>query len=669
MIDVRAAWWLAVVLVGVTTAGCGGGGGGSTGGGTSNPPPPPVSTTAVTSLKVTSDFGDFVGDGKTHDYSQANASISVTATNGLLTVQVLGNEQWRGEFQMPNGYSALATGTYNNLAMYPLHDPVIGGLRWISDGRSCGGVNGSVTIRKVVYEANQLTELDLQFTQYCDGQSFALRGDFRWNAKDPTTPPGPTAPPAGLWQPASGATPASGTYVYLESQPGDYIGAGRTYLYTPTTAIISSGEGPGNVEIRVMGDLYWDGTFQGMSTLDRLKPGYYGSLRTYPVHNPAKGGLRWYGDNRGCQLEGWFVVDNITYVDSIMTSVEIRFEQRCLPSTGVLRGKIHWDSTSASQQHGPVVPVPQDLWQPAPGATPIAGNYVYFEVPTGNFVDSGKTFLYTQANSILTMRNQYPGVAVDVQGDQSWTIDFRAMMTIADLIAGYYPDLQQPPLHNPTIGGIRISGQNLLCGRGWAAVDAVQYDGNDIKSIDLRFEINCGSPTTLLRGKIHWSDSDTTVPPGPIAPPAGLWAPASGVTPAGGTYAYFESTIDPTLPTRTFLYTSENAEFFIDADAAIVLARVRQGTDYWSGELQGMNSISQLQVGYYGDLQQPFRNPTEGGMEWFGSLVGGCSESSGWFVVDGVTYNGPTLTFLEVRFEKRCKGTPTILRGKLRWSP
>ena len=37
-----------------------------------------------------------------------------------------------------------------------------------------------------------------------------------------------------------------------------------------------------------------------MSTLGQLQRGYYADLRRYPFHNPAKGGLDWFGEGRGC---------------------------------------------------------------------------------------------------------------------------------------------------------------------------------------------------------------------------------------------------------------------------------------------------------------------------------------------------------------------------------
>jgi hypothetical protein len=671
----RRSGRLALVLCVLVASGCGGGGGsdGSSSGGTSNPPPPTAPTTPATptlnSMKVTSEPGDYIGDGKSHSYSNANADFTVAVQGGLLLIQVHGNERWNGQFQMPSGYTNLATGTYNGLKRYSFHDPAIGGLNWSSDYRGCNGLNGTVTIRKVVYEGPALAELDLQFTQYCDDSSFALRGEFFWNEKDTTTSPGPTAPPAGLWQPAAGVTPGSGTYVYLESQPDDYIGVGRTYLYTPTNAVINAGEGTGNVSIALNGDEGWNGLFQGMSKLSRLEPGYYANLRWYAEHNPAVGGLYWNGEGRGCgSAVGWFVVDSITYSGAVLETVDIRFEQRCVYSTGVLRGKIHWDATDTPQVPGPAAP-PPNLWQPALGTTPATGNYIYFEVPTGNFVDSGQTFLYTQANSNLSVRTRVAYAGFDIEGDESWVGDFQGMTGIDKLQVGYYGNLKQYPEYNPVVGGVSWRGDNLLCGAGWFVVDAVVYEGETLKSIDLRFEQSCGLPTTLLRGKIHWSADDTTVATGPTAPPAGLWQPSAGATPSLGTYAYFETLVDASLdPPRTYLYTPDNAEFFVDSGVALLMVRIN-GDARWSGELQGMNSLSQFEVGYYGDLQRYFfHNPAKGGISWSSTATSGCNTLTGWFVVDAVTYDGATLTSIEVRFAQRCTGSSSVLHGKLRWS-
>ena len=656
---------LASVLL--VLSGCGGGGGGSSAGGPPDPPTPPSST--VSTARFVSDPGDFVGDGVSHSYTKANADFHVTAQDGLLYIEILGNEKLRGEFQMPAGYTTIVPGTYGGLTRYQFHDPVIGGLNWVQDGRSCGGVAGSVTINKATYEAGSLTEIDLEFTQFCDGTSFALRGDIYWNARDTTKPPGPAAIPAGLWQPAAGATPATGTYVYLESQPDDYIGAGATYLYTKVDATIAVGVENARLAVLVRGDKWWDGVFEGMSSLSQLQVGYYGSLRAHAERNPAAGGLDWSGESRGCgSLSGWFVVDSITYDSGILTALDIRFEQRCVNRTGVLHGKIHWEASDTSAPPGPTEP-PAGLWQPAAGVTPATGNYVYLESEPGDYIGQGQTYLYTQANAEFSIYNSSYYLHLQVTGNQTWEGQFQTMTSIPRYEVGYYGNLPSAIYFNPAVGGLSWMKDLRTCPQssGWFVVDAVTYDGETLKSIDLRFEQRCGSDSGRLHGKIHWTPDDTTVPPGPTAPPPDLWQPSAGVTPASGNYVYLDSQPDAFVGGgQQYLYTPENAQFILSAEGAAMMMRVNADMR-WSGEFQGMNSVARFEPGYYGDLRGfPYINPTKGGMSWGGGGRG-CVHT-GWFVVDDVVYSGTTLVSIDLRFGQVCDGHTDALHGKIHWS-
>ena len=214
-----------------------------------------------------------------------------------------------------------------------------------------------------------------------------MHGEIHWDIDDPTRPPGPVMPlPAGLWEPAAGVTPSSGNYVYLASQPGDFIGAGGNYLYTEADAVLTANAAQGRVSVSVTGNEGWSGDFQGMNTLSRLEVGYYGDLQRYPFHNPVKGGLDWSGDGRGCNtLTGWFVVDSVTYNGSTLATVDLRFEQHCEGGSPALHGAVHWDINDTTSPPGPVVPPPAGLWEPAAGVTPATGNYVYLESQPGDY--------------------------------------------------------------------------------------------------------------------------------------------------------------------------------------------------------------------------------------------------------------------------------------------
>ncbi|MFO1400097.1 MAG: hypothetical protein U1F30_02595 [Steroidobacteraceae bacterium] len=648
-------------------AACGGGGGGDAG---SNPPGP--SPPQASYVRLTSDAGDYIGGGGTYSYTRANAQVTVTAQGARLTVSVRGDESWDGDFQLPNSYTSLVSGTYGGLTRYPFNNPVAGGLSWGGQGRGCNTLTGSITISKVSYSGGALSEIALQFEQRCEGGVPTLHGEIYWNAQDTTAPPGPvTPPPAGLWQPASGATPASGSYVYLESEPGDFVGGGGTHLYTQTTAILAVNAAGAHLSVSINGAQQWTGDFQGMNALGDLKVGYYGNLRRYPFHNPVKGGLSWFGEGRGCNsLGGWFVVDSVTYTNSALTTVDLRFEQRCEGGGPALHGRIHWDSSDTSAPTGPLVPVPAGLWQPAAGATPATGSYIYLESEPGDFVGGGASYLYTRSNAILTIGAADTHFSVAINGDQKWNGDFQAMLALTRLEVGYYGDLGRYPFDDPAKGGFSWIGESRGCNtaKSWVIVDSVTYAGSVLLAIDVRFEQHCEGGGPALHGKIHWDSSDTTSPPGPVVPPpSNLWQPAPGITPATGSYVYLESQPDDYVGNgASYLYTRSTASLTITALGGHLEAGI-VGDQRWSGDFQAMNSLGRLEAGYYGDLRRlPFHNPAKGGLSWFGEGRG-CNTLTGWFVVDNVTYSGSTMTAIDLRFEQHCEGYGPALHGKIHW--
>jgi uncharacterized repeat protein (TIGR01451 family) len=294
----------------------------------------------VTSVHLQSDSGDFIGRGLTYDYSRTNAILSITATGRRASVKVTGDENWNGDFELPGTGTQLAPGTYTNLTRWPFNTAPAGGLSWSGEGRGCNTLTGSITIAAVTYANGVLQSLDMSFEQHCEGGTAALRGQIHYDALDTSTPPGPVNPPtATLWAPPAGSTPASGNYVFLQSDPGDYIGAGGTSLTVPPTTITVTGNG-GRVSVSANG---WVGDFQAMTGLALMQPGYYGGLQRYPFHNPALGGLDWYGQGRGCNtLTGWFVVDSVTYVGVTLKAIDLRFEQHCEGGAAALHGAIHW---------------------------------------------------------------------------------------------------------------------------------------------------------------------------------------------------------------------------------------------------------------------------------------------------------------------------------------
>jgi hypothetical protein len=463
----------------------------------------------ATSISLQSDAGDYIGQGLTYEYSQASAEISVTAADGRLQVTVNGDQGWTGVFQLPSQQTRLEPGMYADLHGYPF-EAATGGLSWSGEGRGCNTLTGWFAIDSVTYRNDILATIDLRFEQHCEGGGPALHGTMHWDPADSTAPPGPVLPvPGGLWQPAAGTTPTTGNFVYLESDAGDYVGQGQTLTYTQADAIIALSTTRGRLSLDISGDGGWSGVFQAMSVLSELQPGYYPNLQRYPFDNPTKGGLDWSGEGRGCNtLTGWFAIDGVTYGGGVLDAIDLRFEQHCEGGGPALHGEIHWTSNDPTQPPGPVTPIPGGLWQPASGATPASGNYVYLESETGDYIGSGQTLTYTGANATIAVAALGGHLSVSVTGNNtSWRGDFQAMMTLSDLEPGYYPDLERYPFDNPAKGGLSWSGNGRGCNTltGWFAVDDVTYAGSAMMAIDLRFEQHCEGGTPALHGAMHWA--------------------------------------------------------------------------------------------------------------------------------------------------------------------
>jgi hypothetical protein len=185
----------------------------------------------------------------------------------------------------------------------------------------------------VAYNGEQLTRLALRFEQYCDGSPYPLLGQFRWSADDPV-PRGvlPQAVPAELWAPPAGAMPTTGISLYLQSNPGGFVGDGQTLLLQPA---------PQNVLMYLQGTalqfiLSTPGIGSAIVQLQpprgdtALRPGYYPGTVRDVVGNPLRMGASLSVDSRGCNSsDGWVAVDDIAYDNQGLVRIAVRLMQLC----------------------------------------------------------------------------------------------------------------------------------------------------------------------------------------------------------------------------------------------------------------------------------------------------------------------------------------------------
>lgn len=240
--------------------------------------------------------------------------------------------RWTAPERIPAPQPLSAPGDWSADALLPAS----GNVLHVESGRA-DNMGGRLT--------QTATPLDALLTVHETGGLLAVESNGE-QRHDPTQPPGPVLPvPAALWKPAADTTPSSGTYLYMQSLPGDFVGAGQTTLFTPASAPFVVTPRDRGLDIEV-GNLLtgWRGHLEPMSRRQRLEPGYDPALKQYPVpYNPARGGLSWSGLGRGCnELTGWFVVDAVSYTGNTLTSLQARFEQYCDGSPSPLRGEIRW---------------------------------------------------------------------------------------------------------------------------------------------------------------------------------------------------------------------------------------------------------------------------------------------------------------------------------------
>jgi hypothetical protein len=510
---------LAALALSAILVACGGGGGGGT---TPSAPVAQVPTTTASAypipsglwaastavvpasgnyLYLQSDAGDTAGTG--HTYLYTNADTLMTLSNDGLSIHVdtKGNDNWTGNVLLPKAAGTPQTGYFSGLTRAPFADPATGGVEWIGTGGGCNTISGWVVIDKITLTAGAITALDMRFEQHCSGAAAALHGQLHWTQADAasTAPTGPSSIPATLWKAPASVVPSAGNYVYLENP---WLG---NYLYLPSNAVLTAQQIGARFTLDVAGDKLWTGNFAGMQGLSQLAVGYYPGLHGYPFHNPLFGGLDWSGPSGlNCNTsDDWFVIDKIAYSGTTLTSIDLRFEQKCDDIPVTMHGQLHWDASSQPVATGPLG-VPSGLWTPPSTFVPPAGNYVYLVSDAGDFIGAGATQLLTPDSAkFIVQTTPAPGVRLDV-GD--WSGSFGAMSTLTQLLPGYYGGVRSYSVGNPITAGIDWSGNGRACQKvtGWLVVDKVTYTMNDVTALDLRFEQHCDAASPALRGVVHW---------------------------------------------------------------------------------------------------------------------------------------------------------------------
>lgn len=148
---------------------------------------------------------------------------------------------------------------------------------------------------------------------------------------------------------SASAAHAQTTALFMDSQPGDYIGKGVQHTYTPSDGAFTVSRNYNNgVSLTAIGPAYsfwWYFDFAASGKVP-LGVGTYDSARRYPF--AVGNGLSISGNGAGCnQLTGRFVVREIEYGpgDTVLR-FSADFEQHCEDQDAGLFGAIRYNATS-----------------------------------------------------------------------------------------------------------------------------------------------------------------------------------------------------------------------------------------------------------------------------------------------------------------------------------
>lgn len=143
------------------------------------------------------------------------------------------------------------------------------------------------------------------------------------------------------------------TYLYFNSEPGDYIGQGQENTWTELDGTFTANRNFDNgVSIYFNGSDWWDLDFAAPNQQEIVAGVYDGATR-FPFQSPTTPGLDVSGSGRGCiTLTGRFVVLDAVYAtNGDVISFAADFEQHCEGGTPALFGSIRFNTEVGVPPH------------------------------------------------------------------------------------------------------------------------------------------------------------------------------------------------------------------------------------------------------------------------------------------------------------------------------
>lgn len=312
---------------------------------------------------------------------------------------------------------------------------------------------------------------------------------------------------AVVMPPGSIAVPTSGTFLYLNSQPGDWVGDGREQLYTsvdPTFSLFTA-------KLPIDGELFSATMTQGTHfwsvrlaapTGQPLRVGSYTGALDLGSRDPMTPGMDISGDGRGCGAQGQFDVNAISYAPTgELLLFDATFEQHCGQYAPGLFGRIRIENPP-----------------PTPGVTlpagtiivPTAGSFLYVHSDAHDSLGLGVEALFTTPDSkiggwLLEGPGPYFFHGLVYGSGHRWSVDIAPPPGEA-LAVGSYISADRATIQRPGHPGLDIGTDGRGCNEvtGKFDVDELSFwFTGEVRTFQSTFEFHCEGRSPALYGRIR----------------------------------------------------------------------------------------------------------------------------------------------------------------------
>lgn len=323
----------------------------------------------TTSLVMSSEQGDYIGQGQNYDLNESNGTFTpYVNSDGSVRILYSGDE---GSFSVtlgPKDLQSLIIGPYPFATRYPFNSPTAPGFNASGFGRGCNTSESSFDVLDVEFDLNnELVSLVADFEQHCgDLDDPALTGTLMYNSFGAPYPPIPDDDSDSVANTIDNCINSpnldqldsdldgignvcdifyTNTNFIFDSEEGDYIGQGLYQeFYLADGNITASRNYDNGVTIRFKGRDSWTLNFAAPGDVD-LTTGLYSNATRFPFQDVTEPGLDISGAGRGCNtLEGNFEVTNLVYdSEGEVEKFEATFEQHCSGMTPALFGLVNYN--------------------------------------------------------------------------------------------------------------------------------------------------------------------------------------------------------------------------------------------------------------------------------------------------------------------------------------